>query len=353
MAHAELGPSELTEVLRASGALPEGRVTEVRVEEIGSFTNQLSRLRVGYVDAPQAPASFVLKSSAAGRRDRMGESFENEVRFYRELASGLPLRTPHFYAADVGPTGAGWLLIEDVRDALPVDWLRGPSEDHARLAVASLARMHAARWGQVDGLDWVPSFGDEDLLSSFEDAYAEGWWSRRAPLLEVVPAVADELADICDALVGHIASTHRALAEDATLLHGDAHAENMPLVRGAVRGSVHGAAGEEVVLLDWAGPRRGSAGLDLGFFIPMSFPAERRPGVERGLVALHAEVLDAGGVTPRVDPWLAYRRGVLRRLSRTVAISPHWDPSELAGLKMIFQRCAVAAVELSVGELIG
>ena len=60
----------------------------------------------------------------------------------------------------------------------------------------------------------------------------------------------------------------------------------------------------------------------------------------------------ANDVRPAVDPWLAYRRGVLRRIARIVGIVHTWDASTLSSLKMIVHRCATAAVELRVEELV-
>jgi hypothetical protein len=195
--------------------------------------------------------------------------------------------------------------------------------------------MHAAFLSRTDELDWVPSFADPELLASFEELYARNWPARREFFTEIVPA----FGDVGDAILGTVASSHASFADEPTLLHGDAHAENMPLVGG------------EVVLLDWAGPRLGTAGIDLGFFIPMSFPAARRPDVERGLVDHHAAVFREAGATPAVDPWLGYRRGVLRRITRIIGSSHTWDPKTFSSLKMVFHRCATAAVELRVAEL--
>ncbi len=106
------------------------------------------------------------------------------------------------------------------------------------------------------------------------------------------------------------------------------------------------------VLLDWAGPRRGNAGVDLGFFISTSFPAERRPRVEEMLVAHHHAVLRDNGAKPTVDPWLGYRRGVLRRIARIIGSAHTWDLGEFTSLPWIFHRCATAAVELRIQELV-
>ncbi len=319
------------------------RVVSVEVEEIGIFTTSLSRVRLGYEgDRAGAPSTLVLKRSVAGRSDRLGESFATEIRFYRELAHRVPARVPRFYDGGFDDeTRGGFLLMEDVAGIGRTDWRAGPSEEHARLAVASMARLHAGFWQRTGELDWIPDFGDPALLASFEEVYARNWTEWRDFFVELVPG----FGAVGDALQGRIVASHAALAHEPTLLHGDAHAENMPLVP-----SVDDS--EEVVLLDWAGPRRGNAGVDLGFFIPMSFPAERRPRVEEMLVAHHHDVLRDNGAKPTVDPWLGYRRGVLRRIARIIGSAHTWDLGEFTSLPWIFHRCATAAVELRIQELV-
>jgi hypothetical protein len=334
---------QLTAALRECGALGETtRVSALRVEEIGIFSTHLARLHVVYTGGVLAPATLVLKSSVAGRGDRLGERFANEIRFYRELASLVPARTPHYYGGGVDEaTQDGFLLVEDLSEVGPTDWMSGPTDEHARLAVAAMARMHARWWGDVGGLDWISYFDDPSLSLSSQEIYDTTWPTWRDFLLELVP----DFAPIGDGLVGCLAETRAAFGAPPTLLHADAHAENMPLISGE-------DGRPEVVLLDWAGPRLGAAGFDLGAFIAMSYPARRRPGVEAGLVAHHEEVLRAHGVEPQLDAWLAYRQGVLRRAASLIEIAGSWSSEHLDGLRMLFHRCGRAAVELGVEELI-
>lgn len=339
-----LAPSaeRLTELLREGGSLPVGRVVEVAVEPIGTFSAALARLRVRYRDAAgDPPERMILKAAVPGRRDRSGESLGTELRFYRELAGGLPLRTPRLYGGSSEPAPHGALLLEELRGLEAADWLRGPGESHARAALAALAGVHAAWWCRVEALDWVPSFADEERLADFERAYARSWSRVRGRFEQWVPG----FGRLGDALQGRVAACHRLLADEPTLLHGDAHAENLPRWRPS-------EGGDGVAALDWAGPRRGHAGVDVGFFIVMSLPPARRRRLERSLVAHHDAVLRGLEVQPRVDPWLAYRRGVLRRVSRLVAIACDWDPAAVASLRMLAERCGSAAVDLDLQELV-
>ncbi len=335
----------LRALLRERSVLDADIDARLEVEEIGTFTTRVDRVRIVYPPAAAAtrdrPDRLVVKSSVPGRSDRLGERFEHEIRFYRELASRVPARTPRFYGGVVDPvSGLGLLALEDVAGIAATDWLAGPDESHARRGVAALAKLHAAFWEDVEDLAWVPSFDDQDLLARFEQAYAAGWHAWRDFFEQVVPG----FGALGERLLGHVTASHRVLGEEPTLLHGDAHAENLPLAAGA--------NGDEIVMLDWAGPRRGNAGVDLGFFIAMSFPASRRQGVEAALVTHHDEALRKLGVSRRTDPWLAYRRGVLRRITRLVAIAPAWSPEGLDSLKMVFHRCATAALELELAELV-
>ncbi len=322
--------------------LPEGRVAGVEVQEIGVFSSRVDRLFVEYRDAPaDAPHRMVAKSSLADRPQRSFEGLDHELRFYRELGREIPEATARCYGGEVDPDGACVLLLEDLATE-PVSWLQGPDDAHARLAIEALASLHARFRERSTELAWVPRFADPVVLEAFEHAYARGFRERRDLFEAVVPG----FSRVGEALLGRIASSHASLADEPTLLHGDAHAENIPRIRGAT------GSERRVVLLDWAGPRVGHAGVDLGFFVSMSYPAARRAEVERDWVTLHHDCLLSAGVVPRVDPWLAYRRGVLRRIARLVGIAPDWPAAGADALRMVFHRCGTAALELEVDELV-
>lgn len=346
----DMTPAWFTQVLGRASALDGEEVTSVAFELVGEFSSQVYRVRLGYRGRNASPAdgsrpeSLVLKRTAADRPDRLGESLEMEARCYRELAEDLPVRLPRAYFSAVNrENGRGVLLLEDVAPE-PVDWLSGPSDAHARLCVAALARMHARFLGATKGLEWIPHFSDKELTGLFAARYRDGWRASRALYSETVPG----LAEVGDALVDGLTTAWVRFATPATLLHGDAHAENFPLLSGEREPTL--------VMLDWAGPRLGSPGVDLGFFIPMSFSVERRREAERDLVAHHDRVFGEAGAFRSEDPWDAYRLGVVRRFTRTVeyagALSAWPDGMRGASQRMVLSRCAQAAVDLRVHELL-
>ena len=143
-----------------------------------------------------------------------------------------------------------------------------------------------------------------------------------------------EFAAIGDALLGRLVTTLAPLAQPATLLHGDAHAENLPLL------APDAGAPEQVVFLDWPGPRRGQAGFDVAVFIAMSLTVEQRRREERALLALHSDALREAGVDPP-DPWLGYRLGILRRAARIVEIAHTFQGPLAAGALRIDRKSVV------------
>ena len=339
----EVTPAWLTGVLRTSGGVRRASVTKVDFERVGTFTNEVWRLLIAYdLEEPGAPRSLVIKRPAAGRRDRTGEDFASEVRFYRDLAGRAPVRTPRFHFGDLEP-GRSLLLLEDVAGIEPIRFRRGASPEHARLALQQLGKLHAHWWGRVDGLDWVPHLADAEVRASYARDYDRGWHSGR----EYFRSVCDPFTEIGDALVGRLAESLAPLGAPATLLHGDAHFENLPLVE--ERGE------RRVLFLDWPGPRRGVAAFDVAVFAVMSFRVDARRRSEEALVSAHADAVRASGVRRWSDPWLDYRRGVLRRVARIVEQAHTWrldDPAARSSLQMVFERSATAAADLRVGELI-
>ncbi len=251
-----------------------------------------------------------------------------------------PLRAPRFF---FGSADDALLLLEDVPGLRHFSFRRGPDPEHARLGLEELARLHAHWWDRVGEVSGVPRLADPEVRATFATSYDEGWRFARGFYADAVPA----FLPIGDALVGRLAESLLPLAEPATLLHGDAHAENLPLM-------VRPGMDTGVCTLDWAGARLGHASFDVAVFVVMSFPVAARRERERELVVLHADATRAAGVADWADPWGDYRLGVLRRAARIVEIAPGWPQDDVGkgAFRMVAERCAKAAADLDVGELI-
>jgi hypothetical protein len=138
----DLLPDQLTERLRASGALPFGRVTAIHSEERRTMlVSTIMPLRVEYSpDAPgEAPTRLLLKSSRdgldAGLQSLLGE---REVAFYTQAAPLMP-GGPflHCYDSECS-SGRFHLLLEDLSETHMVvtQWPLPPRAEACKRIVA-------------------------------------------------------------------------------------------------------------------------------------------------------------------------------------------------------------------------
>lgn len=322
---AAVTPAWLTEVL--------GRqVTSVEVELIGRFSTELSRLRLRLAeDGDVQSETLVLKRPGDHATQESRDRFAEEVAVYRDLLPKLGLHSPCCYFGEADPVaGEGLLLLEDFGDAArDVDWMKGPSEPHARLAMDALSVLHRSSAPSGLALDWIPDFSAAHYRRARARAFDDAWPVARAIALEVVP----EYADVGDSLIGRGEQIIEALSSPKTLLHGDAHFENLPLVD------------DRILWLDWAGVSRGHPVFDVAVFVVMSFPLERRRESERALVERHARAM---GLQP-ADAWQAYRTAVSFWSMRIIVLTArrlHAHGRDAPGLEFVLRRCAQAAVDL-------
>ena len=258
------------------------------------------------------------------RRPRPGEVLGREAAFYRRMADfpGLPIPRAFETHGAVVEVKDSALLVFEYYDLEPFSFFDGATLRHATLAIDALATWHARFWGTP--LVGFPDYADLAVRRSIQARYDAAWRTERDRLVGFCP----EFAGLGDALVGRLAATLEPMATPRTLIHSDAHAENVPATR-------NGA-----LILDWEEPCFANPGLDLAVFTTMSFPEVDRPRYERWLVQRHAATLARFGCD-WPDPWHDYRLGVLRRAARVVEIAS----VGFSSLAWVFRRSAIAAVQ--------
>ena len=335
----ELSVEWLTEVLRANNTLTDSRVTAFDVTQIGVFSNVIWRISLEYDRTePHAPLVLVAKQGKPAARIPTGTGFQTEIKFYREIAPQLQLRVPQAYFGHCDEiTGTALLLLEYVAGSVPVKFTEGINETHAICVIDALAKMHAQWWQQVDELPALPRLADPLFRASIASAFDRGW-HRSRDYFEATHG--PEFLAIGDALVGHVADSIAGLGEPATLLHGDAHFENLPLLEGDGE--------QDVFFHDWAATHYGHAAFDVAVFSVQSYATDSRRRWEKQVVAMHADAVRAKGIDWQ-DPWGDYRRGVLYwmiRMLEDAELRPGAEPW------IVIDRYVAAAVDLEVGELI-
>lgn len=310
----------LTDALRGSGHLPPGRaVASVTRQPVG--TGQMCdsvRLHLSYDGDTAAPATVVAKLPAADETSRATarslRSYENEVRFYQQLAPDLPVRTPMVFHADIDVETASFvLLLEDLAPARQGDQLAGCTVEQAQVAVGELVRLHAPRWADpaLDHIEWL----HRDPLTSraFLAMLLPGLWDgfRERYAGDLGP----EVHQAGDALFGAFDAYAHADTEPWTITHGDYRLDN--LLFDPTPG------GSPIAVVDWQTCTHGPALGDVAYFVGAGLTADARRPVEEDLVRGYHRGLLAAGVDGYgwADCWRAYRRGTWAGLVMAVAAS--------------------------------
>lgn len=177
------------------------------------------------------------------------QMFPREVRFYREVAPYVGLRTPACYLAEEH-AGATHLELEDLSS-----WRRGADPD---VAARTLRDLHT-RWegSAVERWPWLPR---PDVSALVGTMYDEAWASARHR-----PELTGSVRDLGDSLVGRVPEVERRAEASGpvTFTHGDASALNM-------RTSPDG----EVAVLDWEDYGAGPGIVDLAWHLISSVAPE-------------------------------------------------------------------------------
>jgi len=291
----QVTPEWLSQVLRASGDLPSGRVVGFRYEAVG--TGQVGRnirFQLDLEDAPEsAPRSLVAKFASEDPASRATgvaqQTYWKEVHFYRELVGSVKIRTPRCLFTEIaGPASADFVLVmEDLAPARQGDQVRGCSVEEAALALEELARLHAPRWNDpaLDSIEWLghPRPEAAQLLKAFYSSVFPGFARRYAERL-----APDHLA-LAERLGRGVDEWMRSAEGPLALTHGDYRLDNM------LFGTAEG--GYPLAVVDWQTPAQGYAASDASYFLGAGLLTEDRRVNERALLRHYHDHLRAEGVT--------------------------------------------------------
>ncbi len=301
LAPGAITPAWLTDVLHDAGVLdPASRVLSVRVGpvDLGGVNGDVFRLLPRY-SAAAGPLTLIAKFPASAPSARGVAAFqrwyEREVRAYRELAA---LSAAHPAAPATLPmpvcffgelTSDGFLLLlEDLGARSQGDQLAGCSADDARLAVETIATLHARWWNAPelgDALDWLPETTvGLDHARPVQGAFGRAW-DVVAPALREPAGFAARVPAVIERYPALLAA---AATPPVSVIHGDYRLDNLFFVT---------RDGERrAKAIDWQFTARCRPMYDVAYFIALDLQPDARRQHEAALIAAYLDALAAAGV---------------------------------------------------------
>lgn len=315
----------LTDVLRKSGTISQAKVNsfeiEARSDEQG-ITGQLVRLILSYdsheEDAPQSLMAKFPATDAATRNTFRGH-YIREVRFYKELAPKVKLRTPRCYlsALDMqsgdAETPKFVLLLEDLAPAKSGDWVAGCTLEQAELAIRQIAEFHAAWWDspELSKMTWLLRPSPASFAQS-QKRYKRQW---NPFLKKITGRFPDKLLAVGERVGEHYISIMQQLQEPPqTVIHNDYQLGNLFLAAPE--------SSSPLVVIDWQTLAIGLGVFDVACLLGGNIAPQDRRAREMDLLRLYHSILMDNGVQNYAfdQCFNHYRLCMLRLLIRYVLV---------------------------------
>jgi len=232
------------------------------------------------------PASVIVKFAATAPENRgvavTYDMYGREIRFYRSLATRVPIRTPRCLAAEYDSASHDFVLVlEDLTGCRVGDQLAGADLADAERVVRMLGALHGASWNRT--LDGVISHDFPAQSDGMAQGFRIGWPAvlERFPDLvsDVARQRAPRLGEQIPALIRRLTDT------DQCLVHADVRLDNVLF------------DGDDTVLVDWQSVCTSSGEQDLAYFLTQSLGDDVWHGHADALVRLYHSTLEAHGVT--------------------------------------------------------
>lgn len=329
---------------------PGARIRGLRLLDEHSGTTARARIAIDYAhrgEAGKAPDTLFLKITPHSPIARLFLATfgigRNEVRFYRHIRPGLPVRAPAVHGIHSLPGDRQFvLLLEDLKGVGVQLAAIGDRVEalQAESVIDALAALHAGYWESQrfgDDLIWVPSYESRRLGDLPWERFITGQMCGRAAerYAAQFPPEFERIADTC---IRRRDLLERLWARGSrTFVHGDCHLGNLFFENGRTG------------FLDWQVCARAPGMRDVSYFMCNSLPESLRRDKEADLIERYLSGLRAAGVAAP-DFAAAWRQHRLFALytwisaAFTVAGGERMQPIEIgmAGLR----RATAAAIDL-------
>ena len=332
---------------------PIHRLTSKSIGDGVGLMGEILRCELTFAQDSGLPESVIVKlASEKPRNRRLGRRFElylREYRFYNDLASESPLRSPALLYGDFDARSHRFVLVlEDLRGLTAADQVHGASPRQVKRAVRAAARLHGKYWNRVELLTG----------SGFEETLAPRVWMRlQVFYLLCLPRAlrlisdwwSEEVQDLAEEyglrLVDHLA--HLA-GEPLTFVHGDYRLDNMFFGEGKEDG---------FAVVDWQNCGVSNGLYDVAYFFAGSVPTEVRRAVERDALEEYHDIVCSLGARDFTFEhcWRLYRETLLACLVLPVVATAGLEEVPGRQLRLretIAQRTAAAVRDQDVAAFL-
>ena len=346
----EITPEWITHALKGGGYLKNASVKSIEKKILGDakgFLSSVVQVKIEYDTIQQdAPASVVVKiePEEGGFKDFGDElnAFEREIRFYKEVASNLPIRLPElYYAVDKPPAYS--MVMEDLSPFVPGDQLVGMHEQQVMTTVEEIARIQALYWNNeaLEKLVWMPE------TNNISDSYSSKWESF---VENFGYCLSDEAKELCGELAHNIDWKKAEISKrQKTIVHSDLREDNLLFPPPG--------SNDSILIIDWQITIRSIGAFDVARLLGGSeLPQERKGHEFKVLKTWHDTLLQEGIKDYKwEDAIYDLRLGMLSYLCY-----PVYFHKEIIGVEgrakllaeAIFTRSFASAVEIDAGSIL-
>lgn len=346
----------LNEVLHENGFLGDSNITLVVPDKVGvgqGNNSDIAKLALNFdQNGKNLPKTIVAKlppsDETVRKRLIAARVFEREIRFYREVAPRISIRTPKLiYGAVDTDKERATILMEDCSYATPAEpELEGLNYEETKIAVSKIADFHAQWWKAetLAALSWVPNMKEAGIRNAkvgntmrlewdacnkredFRSKLPDGGWEAGAKIIEQLDWLVNSLPE-----------------DKLSLIHGDFRSDNIFFD--------WDTPNDPLIVIDWGATTVIARGaMDLSFLLGCSITPEMRRKVEKSMVRLYYDRLIEKGVHDYTfnECWTDYIKGLLLKTRIPLNQFGLRDHSSPRGTKLVnttLQRWFLAVVE--------
>jgi hypothetical protein len=290
----------LNEALHVNGFLKKDiDISSVEIEPMAvgeGFQSDMARIIPEYTcPDPNLPKSMVAKLPTSYEQANyvamLFNTYEREIRCYKEVISHSPIRTPGLILGEFDVEHKWYVLIlQDCSDCAQVDQIKGLTEKQLRQVVLKIADFHAYWWNSENlaSIPWMP--GPRSAAAYALVGFYRGCWDMAVNVPEFLAALpkGGKEAGL------KIYEYYQWMVEDAapndhlTVTHFDFRGDNLFFDESNRE--------DPVVVFDWGAASIYRGALDVAYLVGGSVSLELRRKVEKDMLNLYYNRLLERGV---------------------------------------------------------